>query len=113
MMAADGYADLDPAFSYEGLSMRIARKSGRTHAVEQRRFGDHNQFAREMDHFATCIRTNRRPHTPGEEGLQDQRLMEAIYQAAAGGSTIKLPPVPGLDNHPRPRARPRRLSPER
>ena len=23
--------------------------------------------------------------------------MEAIYQAAAGGSTIKLPPVPGLD----------------
>lgn len=97
MMAADGYADLDPAFSYEGLSMRIARKSGRTHAVEQRRFGDHNQFAREMDHFATCIRTNRRPHTPGEEGLQDQRLMEAIYQAAAGGSTIKLPPVPGLD----------------
>ena len=97
MMAADGYAELDPAFSYEGLTMRIGRKAGKAHAVEQRRFGEHNQFAREMDHFAECIRAGRQPHTPGEEGLQDQRLMEAIYQAAQGGSAVKLPAIPGLD----------------
>ena len=97
IMAADAYVELDPAFAYEGLTMRIGRKSGKAHVVEQRRFGEHSQFARELDHFAECIRTGRQPHTPGEEGLQDQRLMEAIYQAAAGGSAVKLPTVPGRD----------------
>ena len=97
MMAADGYAELDPAFAYEGLTMRIGRKAGKAHAVEQRRFSEHNQFAQEMDHFAECIRADRQPHTPGEEGLQDQRLMEAIYQDAQGGSAVKLPAVQGLD----------------
>lgn len=97
MMAADGYAELDPAFAYEGLAMRIGRTAGQAHAVEQRRFSEHNQFAREMDHFAECVRADRQPRTPGEEGLQDQRLMEAIYQAALGGSAVKLPAVPGLD----------------
>ena len=50
-----------------------------------------------MDHFAEAIRADRQPHTPGEEGLQDMRLMQAIYQAAAGGNTVKLPPVAGVD----------------
>jgi len=97
MMAADGYVELDPAFAYEGLTMRIGRKAGQAHAVEQRKFSEHNQFAREMDHFAECIRAGRQPHTPGEEGLQDQRLMEAIYQAAQAGSAVRLPAVQGLD----------------
>ena len=97
VLSAGGYFDLDPAFSYGGLQMRIGRKAGPAYALEQRRFTEHNQFATEMDHFAECIRANRRPHTPGEEGLQDQRLMAAIYEAARGGGVIKLPAVQGLD----------------
>jgi predicted dehydrogenase len=97
MMAQEAWVELDAAFAYEGLTMRIGRQVGKTHSVEQRRFSEHNQFAREMDHFAECIRANKEPHTPGEEGLQDQRLMEAIYQAASGGSPVKLPLVAGLD----------------
>ena len=97
LMMPDAYVDMDPAFSYGGLSMRIGRKAGQAYATETRRFADKNQFAREMDHFADCIRANRRPHTPGEEGLQDQKLIAAIYEAARGGSVVKLPPVPGLD----------------
>ena len=97
VMARDAWVELDPAFSYEGLSMRIGRKAGAAHSVEQRRFSERNQFAREMDHFAECIRAGRMPHTPGEEGLQDQRLIEAIYQAAAGGSAVRLPAAQKLD----------------
>lgn len=52
MVAADGYVELDPALAYEGLTMRIGRKSGQAHAIEQRKFSGRNQFAREMDHFA-------------------------------------------------------------
>ena len=45
-----------------------------------------NQFALEIDHMARCVREARRPHTPGEEGLRDQQIMEAIARAAASGS---------------------------
>jgi predicted dehydrogenase len=97
VMMDAAWVGLDPAFSYEGLRMRIGRKAGRAHAVEQRTYSDRNQFAREMDHFAECIRAGKQPHTPGEEGAQDMRLIAAIYQAAQQGSPVGLPAVQGLD----------------
>ena len=97
VMTADAAMQMDPAFSYEGLQLRIHRKSGNAYSADEVRFNHKSQFAREMDHFAECIRANRTPHTPGEEGLQDMRLMAAIYQAARGGSPVKLPEVPGYD----------------
>ena len=30
------------------------------------------------------------PRTPGEEGLQDVKLIEAIYEAARTGRTVKV-----------------------
>jgi len=96
VMMDGAWVGLDPAFSYENLAMRIGRKAGKANAVEERRCSDRNQFAREMDHFAECIRTGKQPHTPGGEGLQDMRLMEAIYRAAQG-DPVTLPAVPGKD----------------
>ena len=40
------------------------------------------QFVFEADHFADCIRSNREPDTPGEEGLKDLVAIEGIYRAA-------------------------------
>ena len=97
IMAADAWYGADPAFGYDNLVLQVGRKQGRTNVLEQRRFAPHNQFATEMDAFAEAIRADREPHTPGEEGLQDMRLIEAIYQAAAGGSAVRLPRVDGLD----------------
>jgi predicted dehydrogenase len=59
--------------------------------------GDSNQFATEIDHMAECILTGRRPRTPGEEGLQDQRLMEAIYRSAAENRPVTLERTSGRD----------------
>ncbi|WP_148314085.1 Gfo/Idh/MocA family oxidoreductase [Sorangium cellulosum] len=50
-----------------------------------------------MDHFSRCVLDDRQPHTPGEEGLQDMRLIEAIYASAREGRPVKLEPVAGLD----------------
>jgi len=47
--------------------------------------------------MAICVLENRRPRTPGEEGLQDHLLMEAIYEAARTGRTVNLPKVDGRD----------------
>jgi predicted dehydrogenase len=40
------------------------------------------QFTLEAEHFVDCIRNNKRPEAPGEEGLKDLLAIEAIYRAA-------------------------------
>ena len=52
--------------------------------------------------MAQCVRGNRQPHTPGEEGLQDQRLMEAIYESARTGRVVKVTPPPAPTRGPEP-----------
>ena len=61
------------------------------------RLSQKDQFALEIDHMADCILNNRKPHTPGEEGVQDHVLMEAIYKAAATNRPVSLPKVEGKD----------------
>jgi predicted dehydrogenase len=36
----------------------------------------------EAEHFSDCIRNNKQPESPGEEGLKDMLSIEAIYKAA-------------------------------
>ena len=59
-----------------------------------------DQFAEEMDHFALCVQKNLKPHTPGEEGLQDQRITDAIYESARTGKAVKLSPPAGPTRNP-------------
>lgn len=56
-----------------------------------------NQFASEIDHMAECVMTGRHPRTPGQEGLQDHRVMEAIYKSAADGLPVRLERSSGRD----------------
>ncbi|MDZ8137330.1 MAG: Gfo/Idh/MocA family oxidoreductase [Nostoc sp. DedQUE04] len=100
VFGSDAWGQLDPAFSYNGLRMMISRKSPTNSMAEnisEVRIGEKNQFALEIDHMADCVIQNKQPHTPGEEGLQDQKLIALIYEAARTGKTITLPRVSGLD----------------
>ncbi len=97
VMGATGWAELDPAFGYTNLAMHLGRQDGPATVRETRRFAPASQFALEMDAFAVAIRTGVTPRTPGEEGLADMRLIEAIYQAADSGSAVRLPVVAGRD----------------
>ncbi len=87
----------DNAFAYTGHRLQMSRRDGDAEAVVDRRLGAQNQFALELDHMAECVATGRRPRTPGEEGLADQRIMEAIYRSAETGGPVALPRVEGLD----------------
>jgi predicted dehydrogenase len=99
VMGSLGWAELDPAFPYAGQAMRLARKreGAATEEIVQPRLEAKNQFALELDHLAECVALGRKPRTPGEEGLQDLRIIAALYEAAQNGRTIQLPSVPGLD----------------
>ncbi|HBH43272.1 MAG TPA: gfo/Idh/MocA family oxidoreductase, partial [Hyphomonas atlantica] len=53
--------------------------------------GDPNvQFALQCDHLADAIRDGTEIITPGEMGLRDMALIEAIYRSAAEGREITL-----------------------
>jgi len=99
IMGSLGWAELDPAFPYAGQVMRVAQKRAddQAEAITEPRLPAKNQFALELDHLASCVLENRVPHTPGEEGMQDMKVIAAIYEAAASGGTVKLGPIAGLD----------------
>jgi predicted dehydrogenase len=87
LVAAErGTFGLDPGFNYHGL--RGFRSDGKPFAS----FPDIDQFAAEMDDFAECVRANRPTRVPGEEGLRDVRIMEALYRSAETGREVSLRP---------------------
>ncbi|SEP78640.1 Predicted dehydrogenase [Faunimonas pinastri] len=94
---AEAHYLMEHAFPYKGQRLQISHKIGKSDADVVPNIEQQDQFALEMDHFATCVMENRVPRTPGEEGLQDQMLVEAIYQSARTGQAVKLKPVSGTD----------------
>jgi predicted dehydrogenase len=81
---------LDNAFPYRGQSLRIVKAEERLETETEVQIAFQDQFAAEMDHMAQCVIENRAPSTPGEEGLRDQLLTEAIYRSAEGRVPVKL-----------------------
>jgi predicted dehydrogenase len=75
-----GYLVMEPGFNYEGLRLHgeVDRKTIEQVSTERHPY----QFKIEAEHFADCIRNNKEPATPGEEGLKDMLAIEGIYQAA-------------------------------
>lgn len=72
-----GYQNLRLQASYRGAS-----GSAPTTIDETNNEPDPQQFVRQIDHFSHCIRDNRTPDTPGEEGLKDMQHIQSIYKAA-------------------------------
>ena len=75
-----GSLQIQPAFNYDGVHV-----VGHAHDQEIDILGTGKapfQFTLEAEHFADCIRHDKRPESPGEEGLKDLLAIEAIYRAA-------------------------------
>jgi predicted dehydrogenase len=93
---------MDPAYAYHGNKLRITRVVDGKDQTTEIPAGKTNQFTLMIDHFASCIQQNKDVHTPGEEGLQDQRIMDAIYESARSGRVVKLKPPAGKTRGPEP-----------
>jgi len=105
VLCEKGWLNVDKAFGYKGQKLMSARAEGKIERQEDISLAETDQFATEIDHFSDCILHNKRPFTPGEEGLQDHRLMEAIYQSAREGKPVKVTPaVSGAYRGPEPEA---------
>lgn len=88
----EGLIDLDPAFHYREL--RLLTHTGNADKGDTK-VSEHlltavNHFAAEMDHFSSCVLDGSDPHTPGEMGLADMRIMAAINQAISTGQRTRV-----------------------
>jgi len=87
VVGSAGWVELDPATPYSGQQMRVrVRNQTETRDAPEPK----NQWAGQLDHMAECIRTGATPIVDGHEGLRDVRLIQAIYEAAREGRTVKV-----------------------
>lgn len=80
--AANGWAELSPAYGYSGIK-------GKTSAGDMN-FPEVNQQALQMDDFAQAIKEGRPTPVPGEMGRQDVKILQAIYQAMQSGKRVEI-----------------------
>jgi predicted dehydrogenase len=89
VVGTKGNVYVDPAYEYaEGLGYALT-VNGKT---TRKRIGKRDQFAPQLLHFSDCILKNRTPEPSGEEGLQDVRIVEALYRSARTGRAVTIPP---------------------
>jgi predicted dehydrogenase len=90
VLSEKGWLNMDKAFAYKGQQLKSAKAEGKLELQQDIGMAETDQFLVEMDHFSDCVINNKKPFTPGEEGLQDHLIMEAIYQSAEKGKPVKL-----------------------
>jgi len=80
--AQRGSFELDPGFPYNGI------KGKSTNGIIS--YPPMNQQAAQMDDFAQCVNNGKATRVPGEEGLKDMKVVEAIYRSLANGGRREL-----------------------
>ncbi len=102
MEGAESWVQLSPSFGYTGLKLQYNKLFDGHGTDFQPAIEEKDQFALEMDHMALCVTRDQRPHTPGEEGLQDIRIIEAIYESVRTNRPVKLeaPTAPTRGSEP-------------
>jgi predicted dehydrogenase len=100
---SDGWMEMNPAYAYTGLRLRHGRVLDGTDIVTDIGIEAKDQFALELDHMAQCVLEDRQPHTGGAEGLQDMKIIAALYESARTGARVRLAP-PAKTRGPEPAA---------
>ena len=89
IVGTKGDLQADPAYEYaEGLEYRLTIDGKTTRKKLPRR----DQFAPELLYFSDCILKDREPEPSGEEGLQDVRIVQALYHSAKAGRPATIRP---------------------
>ncbi len=77
-----GKFELGPAFGYNAIDGSVNGK--------QMPYPQIIQQAAQMDDFALCVTQNKPSRVPGEEGLKDMKVVDAIYRSLNSGKWEKI-----------------------
>lgn len=88
VVGTKGNLVLDGAFDFEN-KMTEYLKVG---SAEKKKkvYGKRDQFAPELMHFSDCVIKGKDPEPSGEEGLNDVRIMQAIYESIGKGTKVTI-----------------------
>ena len=101
IVGTKGHLHADPAYEYaEGLEYTVTI-DGKT---KRKAVAKHDQFGPELVYFSDCILNDREPEPSGAEGLQDVRIVEALYESARTKRPVR---IPAFDKRRRPTSRQR------
>ena len=101
IVGSKGHVHVEPAYEYaEGLEYELTIEGKAT----RKRIGKRDQFAPQLLYFSDCILNNREPEPSGEEGMQDVRIVQALYKSARTGKAV---PIPAFSKTKRPTGRQR------
>ncbi|MDG2396027.1 MAG: Gfo/Idh/MocA family oxidoreductase [Flavobacteriaceae bacterium] len=78
-----GWLKMEPHWSYSGINGKMSDGTVINFPLE-------SQQAKQMDEDADSIMNNKPMIVPGEEGVRDIRVVEAIYKSAAQNSLVSL-----------------------
>jgi predicted dehydrogenase len=90
----EGWLRVTPAYRHDVASRLVLCRQGRQ---EELTFEPTDQFAAELAYFSDCILNERHPEPSGIDGLQDVRIVEAIYRSARDGRPVTLPRLARAD----------------
>jgi predicted dehydrogenase len=90
----EGWLRLTPAYRHDVETQMIMSRQGRSEATT---FAPTDQYTDEITYFSECVLTDRQPEPSGIEGLQDIRIVEAIYRSARDGRPVTLPRLARVD----------------
>jgi len=89
IVGTKGDVRADPAYEYaEGLEFTLTVDGKST----RKKVGKRDQFAPELIYFSDCILEDRMPEPSGEEGRQDVRIVQALYESAKRGKPVSIRP---------------------
>ena len=84
----EGSLRLTNAYAHDEPMILQRVRKGR---VDEERFEPVDQFAALIGYFSDCVLSNTSPEPSGYDGLQDVRIVEAIYRSARDGRPVTLP----------------------
>lgn len=87
IIGTEGDLRLDPAYSWEGELKHYLTINGET---QERNFPPHGQLAAEFTYFSACILNDQQPEPSGMEGLNDVRIIRALYDSIKLGRPLKI-----------------------
>jgi predicted dehydrogenase len=88
VLGTHGELRVEPAFDYTTELVHHLTVHGN---VTRRVFAKRDQFAPELVYFSRCILDDQDPEPSGEEGIADLRVIEAAFESARAGQTVRLP----------------------
>ena len=92
LLGTEGELTVENAFFLQDRSLTLTRSGGIdddsvTATVDP---ADGNQMLEEFDYFADCVLAGADPEADGRHALTDMRTIEAVYEAAERGETVRI-----------------------